>query len=573
MGAIEDADMDPPRLAGSPPASERRYERVTRYVAGAAWAMHPSTLAAVVAVIGERRSGHRPTREEIRARIGGGRERRSEGVQEGSVALIRIVGPIAPKAEMVDDVSSPATTSIEGFQGRFREALADPDVSSIVLDVDSPGGSVDLVPEMSAEILAARGTKPIVAVANTWAASAAYWLASAADELIVTPSGEVGSVGVYSVHQDLSALMAQKGIKHTFVAAGEFKVEGNPFEPLSKEARTEMQGKVDAFYRMFVAAVATQRGVSEQTVEETFGQGRMVMATEAVARGMADAVGTLDATVARLSSQSPAPSTAVVISGRRRVVPDGAPPLVKRLLRFERELRATPHGVVGPIQVRESGGVITVEGYAALFNRPYEVVDVLGRYMEEVLSGAFTKTLRAGADVRYLLNHEGLPLARTRSGTLVLEQDDIGLHFEAKDLDASDPDVQRLVPKLRRGDLAESSFSFSAIRQIWNEGYTHRQLAEVELYDVSTVTWATSPLTSSGLRGTELVRGLAEIDPDELLVQIRSASEADLYEAAERARAVIDRALAGAVGIDRDTAPRMNIDMARRLAEAIVLSR
>lgn len=565
---LRDAKQEPPPLASAPAEPERRYERVTRYVSGAAWAMHPSTIAAVVAIIGERRSGHRPTAQEIRARIGQ-RERRAAIEPPAGVAVIPIVGPIAPKAEMVADVSSPATTSVEGFQARFRGALADPDVATIVLDVDSPGGSVDLVPEMAAEIFDARGTKPIVAVANTWAASAAYWLASAADRLVVTPSGEVGSVGVYSVHEDLSAAMAQKGIKHTFISAGDYKVEGNPFEPLSPEARAEMQAKVDAYYRMFVAAVAAHRGVSEATVEETFGQGRMVMATDAVARGMADEVGTLDDVLVR--STAPARSAPIVISGRRhRDPPEGAPPLVKRLLRFERELRATPHGVLGPVQVRESDGGITVAGYAALFGHRYEVIDALGRYEEEVLSGAFTQTLRAGADVRYLLNHEGLPLARTKSGTLVLEQDEIGLHYEARDLDVSDPDVQRLVPKLRRGDLGESSFSFQAVRQIWDEGYTHRQLAEVILFDVSTVTWAASPLTSSGLRGADLIRGLADVDPDELLVQVRSADAAGMHDALERARGVIELALAAAFDEPgRDRPSTMTLDMARRHRDAL----
>jgi len=111
-------------------------------------------------------------------------------------------------------------TSITGFRAAFRQALRDPSVSAIIFDVDSPGGTIDGVPELADEIFAARGRKPMVAVANTQMASAAYWIASAADEIVVTPSGSVGSIGVLTAREDLSRATQMAGIKQASGFAG-----------------------------------------------------------------------------------------------------------------------------------------------------------------------------------------------------------------------------------------------------------------------------------------------------------------------------------------------------------------
>jgi signal peptide peptidase SppA len=283
--------------------SARRHERACDYVSNTVWAMHPAQLAIVLQIIGERVSGHRPTPEEIRERIGERSEPDAPPESE-SVAVIPIWGTILPHARMFEDVSGPGGTSIEGLREQFRSAMADEAVQAILFDIDSPGGSAEGVDELAAEIRAARGSKPIVAQANGFAASAAYYLASQADEIVVPPTGEVGSIGTYAAHQDLSAQMEQKGIKTTLIYAGEYKVEGNPFEPLSDEARDYRQEQVDAYNQMFVNAVAKGRGVTPKTVEADFGQGRMVMAQKAVELGMADRVGTFDQTLATLEKQA-----------------------------------------------------------------------------------------------------------------------------------------------------------------------------------------------------------------------------------------------------------------------------
>lgn len=137
----------------------------------------------------------------------------------------------------------------------------------------------------------------------------------------------------------------------------------------------------------------------------------------------------------------------------------------------------------------------TLTGYASVFDNPYDV----GYYEESVAAGAFKRTLAERADVRLLINHDGLPLARTKSGTMRLSEDNVGLLVEA-DLDKNDPDVAALWPKMQRGDLDEMSFQFQAMRQEWNDDYTKRTLLEVKLFDVSLVTFPANPATSAELR-------------------------------------------------------------------------
>jgi signal peptide peptidase SppA len=178
----------------------------------------------------------------------------------------------------------------------------DKDVSAIILDVASPGGMTDMISELATDIRQARGKKPIVAVANTKAASAAYWIASQADEVVVTPSGSVGSVGAFAAHDDLSGAMEKAGIKTTLVSAGKFKTEANPYEPLSDEARAMIQERVDDAYAMFTGDVAKGRRVPVDTVRGGYGEGRMVSAKQAVKLGMADSIGTLQQTVERFTN-------------------------------------------------------------------------------------------------------------------------------------------------------------------------------------------------------------------------------------------------------------------------------
>lgn len=126
----------------------------------------------------------------------------------------------------------------------------------------------------------------------------------------------------------------------------------------------------------------------------------------------------------------------------------------------------------------------TIVGYAAVWDSPSEPMP----FTEYVKRGAFSKTLNDGADVRLLIDHEGVPLARSRSGTLALEEDDRGLRVEAE-LDPNNPDAMRVISAMKRGDLSQMSFAFRTIKDNWSKDGMTRELREVQLYDVSVVTY------------------------------------------------------------------------------------
>ena len=278
---------------------ELRYRNVIRFLAERPWAIIPSTLEAMVEVVALRASGVEFTREEIEARIAGG-VGNGTMVRAGSVAVLPISGVISPRATMFSEFSG--GTSVEAFRNLFLTSLDDDDVGSILLDVNSPGGSTELITELAGDIRAARDRKPVVALANTQAASAAYHLASQAGEVYVTPSGNVGSIGVFAAHDDLSKALEAAGVKKTLISAGKFKTEGNAYEPLGAEARKAIQHRVDDHYSIFVSDVAQGRGVSEKTVVEGYGQGRVLHSRDALAAGMVDGIQTFDQTVGALLS-------------------------------------------------------------------------------------------------------------------------------------------------------------------------------------------------------------------------------------------------------------------------------
>jgi hypothetical protein len=202
----------------------------------------------------------------------------------------------------------------------------------------------------------------------------------------------------------------------------------------------------------------------------------------------------------------------------------------RRADRYTEPIRETRTGQRVEIRQTESGDH-EFAGYASTFNQWYEVEDFLGVYQERIMSGAFTLTLERQDDVALLVNHEGLPLARTSSGTLDLAEDPIGLRSEATLL-AKDPDVQRVVPKMERGDLSQMSFAFQVAKggQEWNEDYTERTITEVKLFDVSIVTFPANPFTSAAVRGVDVIELLGALDPEdpELLVAVRDGIGADL---------------------------------------------
>ncbi len=181
-------------------------------------------------------------------------------------------------------------TDYAAIRAGVKRALADPSVKSIDLIVDSPGGSVLQLPETADAIHAANRIKPVRAIVTGIAASAAYWLASQASTITLTPSGEVGSVGVLDIHADISKALENAGVKLTAVTAGEHKAERAPFMPLGDGAKAHMQTEVNRWYADFLSAIRRGRG-ARVSATSNYGAGRMLSSREALAAGMVDFVG------------------------------------------------------------------------------------------------------------------------------------------------------------------------------------------------------------------------------------------------------------------------------------------
>lgn len=297
--------------------SDIKYRHIVRAIAETPWALEPAKLAAICELVALRAAGRELTPDEVQARIGAAPAQRPAATT-GTVAVIPVRGVIAPRVTAMQDTSG--GTSVEQLSASLRAALADSRVDAILLDVDSPGGSTALISEVAAEVRAAREWKPVWAIANTTAASAAYWIASQADRLIVTPSGAVGSIGIIVAHEDISKMLEAEGVSMTLITAGEHKGETSPYGPLSDEARAALQEQVDEFYSMFTADVAKGRGVPVETVRNGFGEGRMVLARQALEQGMVDGIDSFEATVTALQKSTVRPvtqtsQTALVVTG------------------------------------------------------------------------------------------------------------------------------------------------------------------------------------------------------------------------------------------------------------------
>jgi ClpP class serine protease len=187
-------------------------------------------------------------------------------------------------------------TGYEYIEEAVARGATDPDVDRIAMWVNSPGGLVAGCFDCADEIFALRGEKPIIAIVDEAAYSAAYALASSADKIIVARTGGVGHVGVISVHAEESARLEREGVKYTMVHYGRKKTHGRSEMPLDPEAEADMQTRVDALGEIFVATVARNRGLEEQAVRDT--EAATYMPQEAIEAGLADSVGSFDGTLA-----------------------------------------------------------------------------------------------------------------------------------------------------------------------------------------------------------------------------------------------------------------------------------
>lgn len=186
-----------------------------------------------------------------------------------------------------------AEAVLERIAMELRLLAGNPDVPGILLDFDSPGGELAGVPELADLVRRTAGRKRVVSVVNAQATGAAFWIASAAPEVVVTPSGVLGGVGIAEIHRDQSRALALHGVAVTTVASAPGKVERSPFQPLAEGARARWQKEVNAWHSAFVTAVCLGRRLPTASARE-WATGRDFLAEEAVDLGLADRVATFD---------------------------------------------------------------------------------------------------------------------------------------------------------------------------------------------------------------------------------------------------------------------------------------
>lgn len=220
------------------------------------------------------------------------------------VAIIDVFGTLSKRMNMMSALSGGTSTEI--LQRNIGRALNDPQVQAIILDIESPGGSVDGTTALADFIFNSRGKKPIIAFANGLMASAAYWIGSAADMVIATETAVVGSIGVVMTHYDRSAQDAADGVKRTEIYAGQYKRIATDAKPLSQDGAAYLQGMVDDLYSVFVNAVARNRGV---TIDQALAMadGRTFIGEKARAIGLVDMIGNKSLAFAKAIERSNLP--------------------------------------------------------------------------------------------------------------------------------------------------------------------------------------------------------------------------------------------------------------------------
>ena len=252
--------------------------------------IHPRKLEVILSVVGPRMGMVVPETSAQLAQIPPPERVIRTDLQVPNIAVISILGTLVRRTGAMDAASG--LTSYASISAQINAAINDPSVDAVLLDIDSPGGEAGGAFDLADEIVSARSTKPIWAVANDDAFSAAYAIACSAERIYLTRTGGVGSIGVIALHVDQTQRDALDGYRYTAIYAGDRKNDLSPHLPLSNEASTALQTEVDRLYEMFVSTVATNRGLDAQAVRDT--QAGLFYAGDAIEAGFADAIGTAD---------------------------------------------------------------------------------------------------------------------------------------------------------------------------------------------------------------------------------------------------------------------------------------
>ena len=292
--------------------------RLLTAYAGSLWAMMPEALAeleAAVMAMPDDGAGLSPAAiADLERLLGAGGApaleartihpgtERATARAAGGVAIIPIKGLITRSLSFADSCAGVVATDPLKVAAAVEAAADNPDIKALVADINSPGGVTTGVPEAAARILAVRQRtkKPMIAQVNGLCASAGYWLASAFTEISITPSGMIGSIGVYTHHDNVAEKMAKEGVERTYISAGKHKLGGAPNGPLTEEARAQVQERVDYTYSQFVEAVAAGREDTAQAVRDGYGEGAVLMPKAGIRAKLADRERTMEETMAAL---------------------------------------------------------------------------------------------------------------------------------------------------------------------------------------------------------------------------------------------------------------------------------
>lgn len=267
--------------------------RAIRAILGETWAIRPEALEQILAIADREHefAGNLDALEQRMGRPLANAERTS--VRDG-VAVVPVTGPLFRYANLFTMISG--ATSYDTLATDLRAAVDDPGVKAIILNIDSPGGAVNGANELAKQVKAVRGIKPIVAYVGGSGASAAYWLASAADEIVADETAMIGSVGAMIGVTITGERQGQKS--YTFVSS---QSPLKNADPSTETGAREIQRLVDETAQVFVNAVATNRGISSEDVLDNYGQGAVFTGAEAIKRGMVDSMGTFESVLSRLA--------------------------------------------------------------------------------------------------------------------------------------------------------------------------------------------------------------------------------------------------------------------------------
>lgn len=262
----------------------------TDFAKGAAWAIVPERFDELMRQHHETSIGEKQA-EEIVTIGERWNERILYRVTDEGVAVVPVQGPLIKGADFFDRLLG--MVDYLDVQTAIRQAAADPRVEGILLDIDSPGGTVNGADETAELIFATRAEKPVIAYSSGMMASAAYMIGSAAGKIVIGKNSEVGSIGVLMIHRDWSKAEERMGVKTTYLRAGRYKAMGNPSEPLSEEAREVFQAELNQIYDNFIETVSLHRDVEAEKVRADMADGRVFIGIKAVGAGLADEVANL----------------------------------------------------------------------------------------------------------------------------------------------------------------------------------------------------------------------------------------------------------------------------------------